>query len=205
MKKTLSTAIVLLSIFISGAVYASEIPPQCFPLKDNVARKIIRNGVPATDFKLEIVAKEEAAAHEGSIVGNCGFGSHRIMYVRGKNISPEGQKVPASPYDVQSDEQAGQPEVTASEPQAPTSSVSDGNSDDTAAAPEATGNDGANDDMTQSSAASDDDVANGEANTNAPTSSEGIGSNEAALSQPQVSVNEPSRSTGSDGSIIIHG
>lgn len=94
MKKTLSATMALLtfSILISGAVRAEEVPAPCLSLKDNIARKIIRNGVPAVDFTLNIVPKEEVGQVDGKVVGNCGYGSHRIMYIRGKNINPQGHQ-----------------------------------------------------------------------------------------------------------------
>ncbi|WP_422645293.1 DUF1161 domain-containing protein [Xenorhabdus mauleonii] len=53
----------------------------CESLKEEIAQKIIKNGVAETDFKLEIVPKDQAIS-DGKVVGHCGLGKQKIVYTR---------------------------------------------------------------------------------------------------------------------------
>lgn len=90
MKIRLTTAMLLLTFLIPGVVQADDVPAPCKSLMNDIARKIIRNGIPATDFKLEAVPNGEIDPAQHRVVGTCGFGSHRVVYTRSKDINPGG-------------------------------------------------------------------------------------------------------------------
>lgn len=216
MKKTLSTTMVLLTFFISGVALADEAPAPCVSLKDNIARKIIRNGVPAVDFKLDIVAKDEVAQAEGKVVGNCGFGSHRIVYTRGKNINPEGFQfgqstvssiavaesevntdVAVSDSTVDSSEKVDVDETTGSDSTATTETEPQTHND--SVVPSSNNNDELSTDSDESTAG---DNA-GSISTPESTQPESTQSN-VTISVPDNQPSDPSTITNADNSIIIH-
>ncbi|AOM40075.1 DUF1161 domain-containing protein [Xenorhabdus hominickii] len=81
MKKILLTGVLLftLSPFVAQAT--------CESLKEEIAQKIIKNGVPKTGFKLDIVSSDEVAKDNtvkgnGKMVGYCDHGNKKIIYTR---------------------------------------------------------------------------------------------------------------------------
>ncbi|MGD0094941.1 MAG: DUF1161 domain-containing protein [Terracidiphilus sp.] len=73
--KMVASAALLLST--SVLVYA-EGPKPCEELKAEIAKKLDANG--AKSYTLEIVPKDRDA--EGKVVGTCGGGTMKIMYVK---------------------------------------------------------------------------------------------------------------------------
>ncbi|PHM60261.1 membrane protein [Xenorhabdus ishibashii] len=58
----------------------------CESLKEEIAQKIIKNGVPQTDFRLELVPSDQVTENNttrsGKVVGHCDYGKQKIVYVR---------------------------------------------------------------------------------------------------------------------------
>lgn len=73
--RTVAAAAVLL--FVSTLVYA-EGPKPCEELKSEIAKKLDANG--AKNYTLDIVAKDKDA--EGKVVGTCGGGTMKIVYLK---------------------------------------------------------------------------------------------------------------------------
>lgn len=83
MKFLLSAAVLL---FSSALAYA-EGPKPCEELKSEIAKKLEANG--AKSYSLEIVPKDKDA--EGKVVGACGGGTMKIVYLK----SAPAPKAPA--------------------------------------------------------------------------------------------------------------
>jgi hypothetical protein len=74
MKIVASIAVLL---FTSTLVYADG-PKPCEELKSEIAKKLDANGAKA--YTLDIVAKDKDA--EGKVVGSCGGGTMKIVYIK---------------------------------------------------------------------------------------------------------------------------
>jgi hypothetical protein len=82
-------ASVAVLLFASTFVYA-EGPKPCEELKSEIAKKLDANG--AKNYTLDIVAKDKDA--EGKVVGTCGGGTMKIVYV--KNAAAPKASEPAT-------------------------------------------------------------------------------------------------------------
>lgn len=89
MKKPLLIMVGLVTGFLSYTSYAdTDIPESCKTITNDIANKIIGNGVAANDFKLDIVATSDVTPEMGHVVGNCSGEEFKILYTRGENINP---------------------------------------------------------------------------------------------------------------------
>ncbi|MGM3160684.1 DUF1161 domain-containing protein [Dickeya undicola] len=87
MKKVMLTGTLLL-LFTPLMVQAS-----CERVRDDIARKIIANGVPASGFELDIVPNDQVSQHGGQVVGHCEQDTQKIVYVR---LSDDSDVLPQS-------------------------------------------------------------------------------------------------------------
>ena len=65
---------------------------SCESVKNDISRKIIKHGVPASEFTLETVASTALPNEaDGRIVGNCQNNSKKIIYkrIKGKTHTPQ--------------------------------------------------------------------------------------------------------------------
>lgn len=76
MKKALIASVLVLAA-APLAAFAS-----CESVKADIAQKIINNGVPASGFKLDIVANDQADQAGGQVVGHCENDTQKIVYTR---------------------------------------------------------------------------------------------------------------------------
>lgn len=76
MKKALIVSLLLLTTSPLAA-FAS-----CDSVKADISQKIVNNGLPESNFKLEIVPNDQAG---GQVVGHCGQGTQKIIYTRLNN------------------------------------------------------------------------------------------------------------------------
>ncbi|NPE49940.1 DUF1161 domain-containing protein [Dickeya dadantii] len=76
MKKTILTGalLLLLTPFLAQA--------SCESVRDDIARKIIANGVPESGFELDIVPNDQVSQHGGQVVGHCEQDTQKIVYIR---------------------------------------------------------------------------------------------------------------------------
>lgn len=80
MKKFLLLTIASLTFSVSAVAQVS-----CETLRDEIATKIMNNGVPESGFKLDIVPVDQVAQTGGQVVGGCGGGTNSIVYTRFRN------------------------------------------------------------------------------------------------------------------------
>ncbi|CAM3872751.1 membrane protein [Xenorhabdus thuongxuanensis] len=85
MKKILLTGALFfaLSPFVVQAQDSQKV--TCESLKEEIAQKIIKNGVSQTDFSLDLVPSDKVTENNttnGKIVGYCDHGKQKIVYVR---------------------------------------------------------------------------------------------------------------------------
>ncbi|BDH45799.1 hypothetical protein TUM12370_18430 [Salmonella enterica subsp. enterica serovar Choleraesuis] len=55
---------------------------SCESVRDDIAHKIIGNGVPENGFTLTIVPNDEADSAPGQVVGHCANDTQKIVYQR---------------------------------------------------------------------------------------------------------------------------
>ncbi|ULR29150.1 DUF1161 domain-containing protein [Dickeya fangzhongdai] len=55
---------------------------SCERVRDDIARKIIANGVPESGFELDIVPNDQVSQHGGQVVGHCEQDTQKIVYIR---------------------------------------------------------------------------------------------------------------------------
>lgn len=82
MKKTLFASLLLLS---AAPLSALAQPTTCETIKEQIAQKIINNGVPPSGFTLEIVPNDQVDQSGGQVVGHCGNDTQKIIYHRHVN------------------------------------------------------------------------------------------------------------------------
>ncbi|WFQ81413.1 MULTISPECIES: DUF1161 domain-containing protein [Xenorhabdus] len=85
-KKILLTG-ALFFAFSSFTVQAAQASQKktCENLKEEIAQKIIKNGVSTTDFRLDLVPSDQVTENNttsGKVVGHCDYGKQKIVYVR---------------------------------------------------------------------------------------------------------------------------
>ena len=68
------------ALFVPACVHAQTAAKNCEELKSEIAKKIEANGVKT--YTLDIVDKDKEVT-EGKVVGTCGGGTKKIVYVRG--------------------------------------------------------------------------------------------------------------------------
>ncbi|PHM74216.1 membrane protein [Xenorhabdus kozodoii] len=105
MKKILLTGALFFAIS-PFAVQASQ-KITCESLKEEIAQKIIKNGVPKTDFRLDLVSGGQASennATSGKVVGHCDHGKQTIVYVRLSHSNSTGTTPTQTPSDKKSQE-----------------------------------------------------------------------------------------------------
>lgn len=78
----------LFALLMTGALPALAAPESCERVKDEIAQKIINNGVPESGFTLEVVPGDQADAAGAQVVGHCANDTFKILYTR----SGEGQQ-----------------------------------------------------------------------------------------------------------------
>ncbi len=86
MKKILLTGalFVALSSFAAQATQDSQ-KVTCESLKEEIAQKIMKNGVSKTDFRLDLISGNQVNKNNvtsGKVVGHCDKGKTKIVYVR---------------------------------------------------------------------------------------------------------------------------
>ncbi|OTA20104.1 membrane protein [Xenorhabdus beddingii] len=92
MKKILLT-VTLFFTLSPFAVQASQ-KVTCESLKAEIAQKIIKNGVPETGFRLEVVPNDQVAkgdAANGKVVGHCDNSKQKIVYIRLAHTKTDNQ------------------------------------------------------------------------------------------------------------------
>lgn len=75
----------LFTLLIAGAMPALAAPESCERVKDQIAQKIINNGVPESGFTLEITPGDEAGRAGAQVVGHCANDAYQILYVRSRD------------------------------------------------------------------------------------------------------------------------
>lgn len=74
---------------VAGALLLSCTPlvtlASCESVKADIAQKIVNNGVPESDFKLEIVPNDQVNQAGGQVVGHCDQDTQKIVYIRFNN------------------------------------------------------------------------------------------------------------------------
>ncbi|MEH0875988.1 DUF1161 domain-containing protein [Pectobacterium cacticida] len=55
---------------------------SCESVKEDIAQKIMANGVPEPGFTLDIVPNDQVDQAGGQVVGHCENDSHKIVYTR---------------------------------------------------------------------------------------------------------------------------
>ncbi|MDC9596274.1 DUF1161 domain-containing protein [Xenorhabdus anantnagensis] len=98
-KKILLTG-ALFFAFSSFAVHAEQTSQKvtCESLKEEIAQKIIKNGVSETDFRLDLVPSDqvnEDNTTNGKIVGHCDQGKKKIVYIRFSHTNMTPDKAPS--------------------------------------------------------------------------------------------------------------
>ncbi|MBD2814458.1 DUF1161 domain-containing protein [Xenorhabdus sp. Flor] len=85
-----------IAAFVSSVTQASQDPQNqnsqhtvssqnimaCESLKEQIAQKIINNGIKETDFNLEVVTSDQMDYGSGKVVGSCNRGKQKIIYTR---------------------------------------------------------------------------------------------------------------------------
>lgn len=79
MKKTMLAGAITLLL---TPLIAQASPASCERIRDDIARKIISNGVPESGFELDIVPNDQVSQHGGQVVGHCGQDTQKIVYLR---------------------------------------------------------------------------------------------------------------------------
>ncbi|MCU7305016.1 DUF1161 domain-containing protein [Escherichia albertii] len=78
--KTSAYCAVLLLALASPAVLAA--PESCERIKNDIAQRIINNGVPESNFTLSIVPNDQVDQPDSQVVGHCANDTHKILYTR---------------------------------------------------------------------------------------------------------------------------
>lgn len=66
---------------------------SCESLKAKISQKIVNNGVPESDFKLDIVPNDQVSHASGQVVGHCENDTQKIVYIR-LNNSDDSSEMP---------------------------------------------------------------------------------------------------------------
>ncbi len=60
---------------------------SCDSVKADITQKIVANGVPESNFRLDIVANDQADQAGGQVVGHCENDTQKIVYIRTDDAS----------------------------------------------------------------------------------------------------------------------
>ncbi|GBU13831.1 hypothetical protein AwEntero_24320 [Enterobacterales bacterium] len=90
MKKTLLAGLAILAL-APLAVQAS-----CETVKADITQKIVANGLPESNFKLDIVANDEADKAGGQVVGHCQNDTQKIVYTKTSDSIDDSAKTGTS-------------------------------------------------------------------------------------------------------------
>ncbi|CDG21363.1 conserved exported protein of unknown function [Xenorhabdus poinarii G6] len=95
MKKILLTGalFVALSSFAAQATQDSQ-KVTCESLKEEIAQKIMKNGVSKTDFRLDLISGDHVNT-SGKVIGHCDKGKTKIVYIRLSHTSTAPDKAPS--------------------------------------------------------------------------------------------------------------
>ncbi|RKS65840.1 uncharacterized protein DUF1161 [Photorhabdus asymbiotica] len=85
-KALLSSALIFA---VSPFAFSASVQTSCESVKEQIAQKIIHNGVPESGFKLEIVPNDQVEQASGKIVGHCENNTKKIVYTRQVSQSPK--------------------------------------------------------------------------------------------------------------------
>lgn len=81
-------------IMLLSATLALVLPlaaqASCESVKADISQKITANGVPASGFRLDIVANDQADQAGGQVVGHCENDSQKIVYTRNNDDGGNG-------------------------------------------------------------------------------------------------------------------
>ncbi|PHM65414.1 membrane protein [Xenorhabdus stockiae] len=102
MKKFLLAGAILMTAATSFVTQASQDQnPQsnvvtnkvvtCDVLKEQIAQKIINNGVKQANFKLEVIDNDQVVNSDEKVVGSCNRGKQKIIYTRLLHTNDENQ------------------------------------------------------------------------------------------------------------------
>lgn len=69
-------------LLLAGALPALAAPESCERVKQDIQQKIIHNGVPESDFTLEIVPGDRPDTPDAQVVGHCASDTFKILYSR---------------------------------------------------------------------------------------------------------------------------
>jgi len=83
-------ALVLAALLLAGAPLAAL--ASCESVKADISQKIVKNGVPESGFKLDIVPSDQAG---GLVVGHCENDTQKIVYTRLSNGDEGGDAAQA--------------------------------------------------------------------------------------------------------------
>ncbi|MGO4744957.1 DUF1161 domain-containing protein [Serratia quinivorans] len=79
---------------ILGAVLMAAAPlaalASCESVKADISQKIVKNGVPESGFKLDIVPNDQVQQAGGLVVGHCENDTQKIVYTRLSNGDDSG-------------------------------------------------------------------------------------------------------------------
>lgn len=67
---------------MASASTMAAVPDSCKRVKEKIQQKIIKNGVPESDFTLSIVPNDQADQERSQVVGHCANDTHKILYIR---------------------------------------------------------------------------------------------------------------------------
>ncbi|NDK97942.1 DUF1161 domain-containing protein [Photorhabdus bodei] len=75
-------ALLFSALIFTLSPFALAAQASCESVKEQIAQKIINNGVPESGFTLEIVANDHIEQAGGKIVGHCENNAKKIVYTR---------------------------------------------------------------------------------------------------------------------------
>lgn len=74
--------IILASVLLTTTVPVMAAVSSCESVRNDIAQKIIANGVPETGFTLTIVPNDQAQSAAAQVVGHCANDTQKIVYQR---------------------------------------------------------------------------------------------------------------------------
>lgn len=67
-------------LLAAGPAFAA--PESCETVKNDIAQRIVNNGVPESGFVLDIVPGDQADKPDAQVVGHCANDTWKILYTR---------------------------------------------------------------------------------------------------------------------------
>ncbi len=80
-------ALLFSALIVTVSPFALAAQASCESVKEQIAQKIIHNGVPESGFKLEIIPNDQTEQAGGKIVGHCENNTKKIVYTRQESQS----------------------------------------------------------------------------------------------------------------------